>query len=111
LTYWGSIYSYPKPLDKKLILRDVLIDVPQSECAKYNDKKKEVLKYVSPGGCWRDLPDDIAREYMKTTYFMGGGRTGIARRLSWDERGLTVLCSPAQKQTERHKQRKGKCGL
>jgi DNA (cytosine-5)-methyltransferase 1 len=32
---------------------------------------------------------------------MGGGRTGIARRLSWDEAGLTVLCSPSQKQTER----------
>ena len=44
---------------------------------------------------------NIAREYMKTTYFMGGGRTGIARRLSWDEPGLTVLCTPAQKQTER----------
>lgn len=94
-------YSYPKPYKETLTLKDILQDVPQSDCAKYNDKKKEVLKYVSPGGCWRDLPDDIAREYMKTTYFMGGGRTGIARRLSWDEPGLTVLCSPAQKQTER----------
>jgi len=39
-------------------------------------------KLVKAGGCWRDLPDDVAREYMKSTYFMGGGRTGIARRLS-----------------------------
>ena len=38
---------------------------------------------------------------MKSTYYMGGGRTGIARRLSWDEAGLTVLCTPSQKQTER----------
>lgn len=97
----GENYKFPKPLEKKLVLRDILADVPPSECAKYNDKKKEVLKYVPPGGCWRDLPDDIAREYMKTTYFMSGGRTGIARRLSWDEPGLTVLCSPGQKQTER----------
>lgn len=97
----GESYSYPKPHDKHLVLKDVLQNVPESGCATYNDKKKEVLKYVSPGGCWRDLPDDIAREYMKTTYFMGGGRTGIARRLSWEEPGLTVLCSPAQKQTER----------
>jgi len=97
----GKDYKFPEPNDVKLTLKDILQDVPQSECAKYNDKKKEVLKYVSPGGCWRDLPDDVAREYMKTTYFMGGGRTGIARRLSWDEPGLTVLCSPAQKQTER----------
>ena len=94
-------FEFPKPYEYKLVLKDVLQDVPNSLCAKYNDKKKEVLKHVKPGGCWRDLPDDVAREYMKTTYFMGGGRTGIARRLSWEEAGLTVLCTPAQKQTER----------
>jgi DNA (cytosine-5)-methyltransferase 1 len=97
----GEEFCFPKPHSKQLTLRDILNDVPPSECATYNQKKKEVLKHVSPGGCWRDLPDDVAREYMKTTYFMEGGRTGIARRLSWDEAGLTVLCSPAQKQTER----------
>ncbi len=94
-------YTFPSPYKKKLVLRDVLKDVPTSLCAVYNEKKREVLKYVPAGGCWRDLPDDIAREYMKTTYFMNGGRTGIARRLSWDEAGLTVLCTPSQKQTER----------
>ena len=94
-------YTFPIPYKKKLVLRDVLKDVPNSPCAVYNEKKKEVLKHVPAGGCWRDLPDDIAKEYMKTTYFMSGGRTGIARRLSWDEAGLTVLCTPSQKQTER----------
>ncbi len=97
----GEDYEFPKPYDYKLTLKDVLQDVPPSPCAVYNEKKKEVLKYVKPGGCWRDLPDDVARDYMKTTYFMGGGRTGIARRLSWEEAGLTVLCTPSQKQTER----------
>jgi len=97
----GEEFEFPKPYNHTLTLRDILKDVPSSPCASYNEKKKEVLKYVKPGGCWRDLPDDVARAYMKTTYFMGGGRTGIARRLSWDEAGLTVLCSPAQKQTER----------
>jgi DNA (cytosine-5)-methyltransferase 1 len=38
---------------------------------------------------------------MKKSYYSGGGKTGIARRLSWDEPGLTVLCSPMQKQTDR----------
>jgi DNA (cytosine-5)-methyltransferase 1 len=97
----GINYTFPKVYKNQLALKDILKNVPDSPCAIYNNKKKEILKYVKPGGCWRDLPDDIAREYMKTTYFMGGGRTGIARRLSWDEPGLTVLCTPAQKQTER----------
>ena len=94
-------FEFPKPYEKQLTLKDILKDVPHSPCATYNEKKKEVLKYVKPGGCWRDLPDEIAKEYMKSTYYMGGGRTGIARRLSWEEPGLTVLCSPSQKQTER----------
>lgn len=32
---------------------------------------------------------------------MGGGRTGILRRMSMDEPSLAVLTSPTQKQTER----------
>jgi len=32
---------------------------------------------------------------------MGGGRTGILRRMSLDEPSLAVLTSPTQKQTER----------
>ena len=38
---------------------------------------------------------------MQKSYFLGGGKTGIARRMSWDEPCLTLTCSPAQKQTER----------
>ncbi|MCM3195819.1 DNA (cytosine-5-)-methyltransferase [Priestia megaterium] len=94
-------YSFPLPYDYKLTLKDVLKDVPPSEGAKYPESKKKVLDQVPAGGYWRDLPDDVAREYMGKSYFSGGGRTGMARRLSWDEASLTLTCSPAQKQTER----------
>ena len=38
---------------------------------------------------------------MKTCWFMGGGRTGILRRISLDEPCLTVLTNPGMKQTDR----------
>jgi DNA (cytosine-5)-methyltransferase 1 len=38
---------------------------------------------------------------MKKSFYLGGGKTGMARRLSWDEPSLTLTCAPAQKQTER----------
>jgi DNA (cytosine-5)-methyltransferase 1 len=38
---------------------------------------------------------------MKCSYYLGGGETGMARRLSMDEPSLTLTTSPAQKQTER----------
>ena len=38
---------------------------------------------------------------MKGSYELGGGKTGMARRLAMDEPSLTLTCAPAQKQTER----------
>ncbi|MBC1551546.1 DNA (cytosine-5-)-methyltransferase [Listeria booriae] len=94
-------FSYPMPHSKTLTLKDVLKNVPKSAGTKYPDSKKKVLELVPPGGYWRDLPERIAKEYMGKSYYSGGGRTGMARRLSWDEPSLTLTCSPAQKQTER----------
>ncbi|WP_434799186.1 DNA (cytosine-5-)-methyltransferase [Terrisporobacter vanillatitrophus] len=94
-------FKFPKPFDHIPTLRDALKDVPQSEGAKYPDKKKQVLDLVPPGGCWIDLPEEIAKDYMGKSYYSGGGKRGMARRISWDEPCLTVTCSPAQKQTER----------
>lgn len=97
----GEEFEFPQSIEPHLTLKDILQNVPKSLCSSYNATKKEVFKHVNPGGCWRDLPEKLAKEYMKASYYMGGGRTGIARKLSWDEPGLTVLCSPAQKQTDR----------
>ena len=38
---------------------------------------------------------------MGKSYYSGGGKRGMARRISWDEPCLTLTCSPSQKQTER----------
>ncbi|MCO6183671.1 DNA (cytosine-5-)-methyltransferase [Leuconostoc fallax] len=94
-------YEFPKPHDYKPVLKDALKNVPDSEGQKFSAKKAEVMKLVPAGGYWRDLPDDVAREYMGISYFSGGGRTGMARRISWDEPSLTLTTSPSQKQTER----------
>jgi DNA (cytosine-5)-methyltransferase 1 len=101
-------FEWPSKYHKILVLKDALkagelydTDVPQSEGQSYPKRKKEILSFVPQGGYWRDLPDDLQREYMQASYFLGGGKTGMARRLSWDEPSLTLTCSPAQKQTER----------
>ncbi|MFA9464952.1 MAG: DNA (cytosine-5-)-methyltransferase [Velocimicrobium sp.] len=94
-------YCLPKPFDYKPVLRDALKNVPKSIGEKYPDKKRKVLELVPAGGYWRDLPDEIAKSYMGKSYYSGGGRTGMARRISWEEPCLTLTCSPQQKQTER----------
>lgn len=94
-------FEFPKKHKKQLVLRDILKDVPESECAKYSMEKQEIFKLVPPGGYWKDIDSNIAKVYMKNCWFMGGGRTGILRRLSLDEPCLTVLTTPQMKQTER----------
>lgn len=94
-------FEWPVPHEYKPVLRDVLQDVPQSEGAQYSDYKRKIFELVPPGGYWRDIDPEIAKEYMKSCWDMEGGRTGILRRLSMDEPSLTVLTSPSQKQTDR----------
>lgn len=76
-------------------------DAPKSDGQLYPKRKKEILDFVPQGGYWRDLPIDLQKEYMKGSFYLGGGKTGMARRLSLDEPSLTLTCAPAQKQTER----------
>lgn len=101
-------FEWPEPFNKVLTVKDALkkgvlynSNCPESKGQIYPERKKKILSMVPPGGCWVDLPDDIQREYMQKSYFMGGGKTGMARRLSYDSPSLTLTCAPAQKQTER----------
>lgn len=94
-------FEFPIPHELKPVLRDILLDCPKSEGAQYSDYKKEIFKLVPPGGYWKDIPKEIAKQYMKSCWNMEGGRTGILRRLSLDEPSLAVLTSPSQKQTDR----------
>lgn len=94
-------FQYPIKDDHVTVLRDALGDVPESPYQPYSEKKKKVMELVPPGGCWVNLPDDVARDYMGKSYHSGGGRRGMARRISWDEPCLTLTTSPSQKQTER----------
>ncbi len=94
-------FCFPKENNYIIPLRQVLKDVPKSEGARYTEKKYALMQQIPQGGYWRDLPDNLQRSYMGASYFQGGGKTGMARRLSWDEPSLTLTCNPAQKQTER----------
>lgn len=101
-------FNYPKPHNKIYTLSDALkkgslynSDVPKSKGSEYPQHKKDVLDLIPPKGYWKDLPLDIQKDYMGKSFYLGGGKTGMARRIGWDEPSLTLTCSPAQKQTER----------
>lgn len=101
-------FQFPKPYKEIYNLKDALkagalydSDVPGSNGTTYPKRKREILDKVPPGGYWRNLPLELQKEYMQKSFYLGGGKTGMARRMSWEEPSLTLTCSPAQKQTER----------
>ena len=101
-------FRWPTPYHKILTLRDAFYkgvlyntDVPESIGQKYPQRKKEIMDMVPMGGNWNNLPLEIQKEYLKGSFGLGGGKTGIARRLSLNEPSLTLTCAPAMKQTER----------
>lgn len=92
---------YPEEKNYTISLREAIGDNPKAEGQKYSEAKNSIMKLVPEGGYWRDLPIEIQKEYMKASFGQTGGKTGMARRLSWHEPSLTLTCVPAQKQTER----------
>ena len=101
-------FKWPSPYHRVMTLRDAFFkgelfptDVPESDGQIYPEKKQRVMAMIPEGGDWRDLPVEEQKAYMGGSFYLGGGKTGMARRLSLDEPSLTLVCSPAQKQTER----------
>lgn len=96
-----TLFEFPEKEKEKIVLKDILKNTSYSKGFQYSEKKKKLFGLIPQGGCWIDLPEDIQKEYLGNSYFSGGGKRGILRKLSMDEPCLTLLCSPSQKQTER----------
>jgi DNA (cytosine-5)-methyltransferase 1 len=94
-------FQFPKPNEYKPVLKDILTDCPTSDGKEYNQIKKDLYKLIPQDGCWVNLPVDKQKEYMGKSFYSGGGKRGILKRLSMEKPSLTILTSPSQKQTER----------
>lgn len=97
----NGAFTFPEKSTKKVLLKDVLYNVPPSIGAKYPESKKKIMDLVPEGGCWIHLPEDIQKSYLGASYNSGGGKRGIAKRLAMNDYSLTLTTSPSQKQTER----------
>lgn len=92
---------FPAEKDYTITIGAALKNVPKSDGQQYSESKYKIMEMIPEGGYWRDLPTYLQKKYMGGSFHLGGGKTGMARRLSWAEPSLTLTCNPAQKQTER----------
>ncbi len=81
-------------------LSDALSGLPEIGAhASLSAQAKRFLAMVPPGGNWKNLPSEFAREAMGGAFESGGGKVGFFRRLSWSEPSPTLVTSPNQKAT------------
>jgi DNA (cytosine-5)-methyltransferase 1 len=100
-TLMCDAFQFPEESATKVVLKDVLCNVPPSVGAKYSAAKIVLFAMIPQGGCWVNLPEQLQKDYLGNSYNSGGGKRGILHRLSMEKPSLTLLCTPSQKQTER----------
>ena len=105
----GSPVQLPSPNTGPVKTLGEVLDVVNDTSPEYLEFPRGwggYLKYVRPGGCWRDLPDHMQRIVMGGAYDdlsdprtkgKKGGRTGFLRRLSPDKPAPTLVDSPMTK--------------
>jgi DNA (cytosine-5)-methyltransferase 1 len=67
------------------------------------DFPEERLKYyriLKEGQYWKNLPEDLQKEAMGKSYYLGGGKTGFFRRLSFKKPSPTLVTNPAMPATD-----------
>lgn len=52
-----------------------------SEGTPYSETKRKIFELAPPGGYWRDITEDIAKEYMKSCWYMAGGENRYLKEI------------------------------
>lgn len=67
---------------------------------KFPEKRLKYYRILKAGQNWRDLTEEMQKEALGKSYYLGGGKTGFFRRLSWDRPSPTLVTHPAMPATD-----------
>jgi DNA (cytosine-5)-methyltransferase 1 len=84
------------------VLRDAFegLDGNNYEFIKFPEKRLKYYKKLKAGENWRNLTEELQKEALGKSYYLGGGKTGFFRRLSWDKPSPTLVTHPAMPATD-----------
>lgn len=80
-----------------------LANLPQDVIHHHVDFPEERLRYyriLKEGQYWKDLPIEMQKEAMGKSFYLGGGKTGFYRRLSFSRPSPTLVTHPAMPATD-----------
>ena len=89
-------------LKKWKVLKTALkgLNVDNNEFIKFPEKRLKYYRLLKAGENWRNLTEELQKEALGKSYYLGGGKTGFFRRLSWDKPSPTLVTHPAMPATD-----------
>jgi DNA (cytosine-5)-methyltransferase 1 len=66
----------------------------------FPESRLKYFRLLKAGQNWKDLPLKLQKEAMGKSFYLGGGKTGFLRRLSWDKPAPTLVTDPTMPATD-----------
>ncbi len=66
----------------------------------FPEKRLKYYRLLKEGQYWKDLPLDLQKEAMGKSFYLGGGKTGFLRRLSYSKPSPTLVTNPTMPATD-----------
>ncbi len=76
------------------------LNIKKNHYIDFPEKRKKYFKLIEEGGNWRSLSEELQKEALGKSYYLGGGKTGFLRRLSFDKPAPTLVTHPAMPATD-----------
>lgn len=84
-------------------LKDALANLPEDVEHNYIEFPENRLKYyriLKEGQYWKNLPLELQKEALGKSFYLGGGKTGFLRRLSYSKPSPTLVTNPTMPATD-----------
>ncbi|MBR0425679.1 MAG: DNA cytosine methyltransferase [Clostridia bacterium] len=66
----------------------------------FPEKRLKYYRILKEGQYWKNLPEDLQKEALGNSYYLGGGKTGFLRRLSYSKPSPTLVTNPTMPATD-----------
>jgi DNA (cytosine-5)-methyltransferase 1 len=66
----------------------------------FPEKRRHYYEMLKEGQYWKHLPESMQKKALGKAYYLGGGKTGFLRRLSWEKPSCTLVTHPAMPATD-----------
>ena len=89
-------------LPKWLTLRETIKDINDinHDYIPFPEKRLKYYRILKEGQYWKHLPEELQKEALGKSFYLGGGKTGFLRRVAWDRPAPTLVTHPAMPATD-----------